>query len=52
MDERDLRRTLESSNDKLSVFADSSLLTKYKGLTVSSLFSLIDDFLNNSQNNF
>ncbi len=49
MDERDLRRTLESSNDKLSVFADSSLLTKYKGLTVSSLFSLIDDFLNDSQ---
>ena len=49
MSEKDLRGILESSNDKLSVFADRSTLADCNDLTVSKLLDLINSFLNDSQ---
>lgn len=49
MTAEDLRKTLESSNDKLSVFADRSTLADCDDLTVSKLLDLINSFLNDSQ---
>lgn len=49
MVKRDLREILESSNDKLSVFADKATLANCDNLTNEMLFSLIDNFLSDSQ---
>ncbi len=49
MSEKDLREILESSNDKLSVFADRDTLASCDNLTEKDLISLIDNYLNDSQ---
>jgi|GEM_PF-2171955 hypothetical protein len=49
MSEKDLRGILESSNDKLSVFADRDTLASCDNLTEKDLISLIDNYLNDSQ---
>lgn len=45
MSEKDLREILESSNDKLSVFADRDTLASCDNLTEKDLISLIDNYL-------
>ena len=48
MDAQDLRSLLEQTNDKLSIFASSETLNKYK-FNVKEFFDLISDFLSDEE---
>lgn len=48
MNAQELRKVLEESSDKLSIFADRSILSQYK-FNLNELTTLVNEFLDNDQ---